>query len=65
MDITFAQMICKILDAKGWTEARLAQETGVSQSTVHRIKAGKIKNPGYRAGAHLRQLYDAVVAETA
>lgn len=59
MEPNFSSMTQAILSAYGYSEAELAKELQVSQPTVHRIKTGEVKNPGFTTGQALISLYEA------
>lgn len=52
----FSRIVLSLLD--DMTESELAVVVGVNQSTVHRIKHGRIADPGYLVGARLIDLHD-------
>ena len=56
METDFASVTRSVLKAYAYSEADLARELGVSQPTVHRIKTGAVKNPGFATGAKLLDL---------
>lgn len=58
------QQIISDLVSVGFTEARIAALTGYSQPAVHRLKTGKMKEPGYSHGAALLDLHRARFNET-
>ena len=58
MEPNFSDMTQAVLGAYGYSEADLAKELAVSQPTVHRIKTGGVKNPGFSTGSLIIQLYD-------
>lgn len=37
----------------GWTQADLAERSGVRQDTISRIEAGRVKNPSHRTAMAL------------
>ena len=41
--------IQEAMDAKGYTQADLARETGFSTAKISQIVSGKTKNPGFTA----------------
>lgn len=45
----------------GWSEARIAKESGTSQPTVHRVKKGH-PNVTFRVGLRLIQLAESIPA---
>lgn len=47
-----------VLDSYGYSEADLAKVLDISQPTVHRIKTGQSKNPGFFTGKRLQDLYE-------
>lgn len=57
MDVDFANMVAEILSAYGYKEAQLAKVLGVSQPTVHRLKTGEIKDPGFGLGRRIVELH--------
>lgn len=57
METDFAQMTAEILSAYDLSEADLAEKLGVSQPTVHRIKTGESKNPGFSTGRQIVEMY--------
>lgn len=59
MDTNFSQITEAVLTAYSLSEAQLAKQLGVSQPTVHRIKKGEVKDPGYSTGRALVELYRA------
>ena len=52
----FSRIVTALLD--DMTETELAAKLGVNQSTVNRIKAKRIADPGYMVGAKLIDLLD-------
>lgn len=57
MDTDFSRLTSEVLDAYGYSEAQLAEQLGTTQVTIHRIKKGKTKNPGYSIGVELVRLH--------
>lgn len=45
------------LRRRGWTQARLSERLGISQSAVSELQAGKIKDPRHSTGAALERLH--------
>lgn len=60
MEHNFSIMTEAVLTAFGFSEAELARHIGVSQPTIHRIKSGAIKDPGYSTGAKIKALFESV-----
>lgn len=58
METNFADMTIAVLEAYEYSESDLAKVLNVSQPTVHRIKTGAVKNPGYTTGAKLIELFE-------
>lgn len=55
----------RLLNA-GWTQARLAQKAGCSQSTIHRIKTGRQpRGASYSVCAELLSLASSLPSEPA
>lgn len=57
MELNFSNITEAVLDAYSLSEAQLAKQLGVSQPTIHRIKKGEVKDPGYSLGKGLVELY--------
>jgi DNA-binding XRE family transcriptional regulator len=57
MDIDFPSMVAEVLSAYGYTEAQLAKVLEVSQPTVHRIKTGEVKDPGFATGRRIVEIH--------
>lgn len=49
----FSKLTSEILDAYGYTEARLGEVLGISQPTVWRIKVGLTSDPGFGVGTRI------------
>ena len=47
--------ISKLLK-NGWTQVRLAEQCGCSQSTISDLASGKTKHPSYPVGKELERL---------
>lgn len=58
MKTNFSELTHAVLTAYGLSEKQLAEQLGVSQPTVHRMKSGEIKSPAFHTGARLVELYD-------
>lgn len=58
MDVNFSELTSEVLSSYGYSEAQLAKQLGTTQVTVHRIKTGATKNPGYLIGAELVRLHE-------
>ncbi len=58
MDI--AQMIEQLLN-KGLTETELAEEAGVAQATISRIRTGVTANPLYKTVKRIEEIYNATI----
>lgn len=58
MDRDFASMTSAVLESYGYSENDLAKVLGTSQPTVHRIKTGEVKNPGFSTGAQIVELFE-------
>jgi len=59
-----AEMLKK-LKALGLTEMRIAEELGICQSAVNKIKNGVIKNPSYATVCGVNMLYHRMLSKTA
>lgn len=58
MEPDFSEVVAALLGSYEYSEADLAREIGVSQPTIHRIKTGEVKSPGFTTGAKLMALYE-------
>jgi predicted transcriptional regulator len=54
----FAQITEAVLGSYSLSEAQLAKRLDVSQPTIHRIKTGETKEPGYSLGRKLLELFN-------
>jgi predicted transcriptional regulator len=54
---TDLQKVIKQLIKAGFTEKELADKAGCAQPTIHRIKKGEIKNPGFSIGSALQSVH--------
>jgi predicted transcriptional regulator len=50
-------MTIAILKGMDHSEQSLAKLVGTSQPTIHRIRTGRTKNPGYTVGVAIENLY--------
>lgn len=53
------QEIIKTLGQKGLTDAEIARRVGTNQTTITRLKNGRIADTSYRTGVALMQLAEA------
>ena len=60
MDMDFARITSAVMRGYNWSERELAERLRLSQSTVHRIKTGATKNPGFTIGRQLLELHEAL-----
>lgn len=42
VNVVFGERLCDLRTKRGWTQYRLAHETGVSQATISYIESGQI-----------------------
>ena len=57
MEVNFSEIVRECLDAYVMTEAQFAQLVGSTQSTIHRVKTGKVKYPTYPLGVRIMEAY--------
>jgi transcriptional regulator with XRE-family HTH domain len=57
-NITFSEIVERVLESYGISEAELARRVGTTQATVNRWRRGQIKEPGYMAGTKLVKMFD-------
>jgi len=53
------------LQARGMTQAEIAEMTGSTQATICRIRTQRIKKTSYQVGRALHQLYEATMQKDA
>jgi predicted transcriptional regulator len=58
MNISFPDLIERVLDSYGISEAQLARMVGTTQPTINRLRRGVHKQPGYMTGAKLMELLE-------
>ena len=56
------QAMTKYILESGYTEARMAEETLTSQTVIHQLKTGALKDTKYERGLRIAALYSKVVA---
>lgn len=42
---TYGQVLADVIEERGFTQARLARESGVSRQSINRLIAGEVKDP--------------------
>lgn len=52
---TYAEMILRAREARGWTQAELAEQSGVPKRTIQEIEAGRVAKPQRSTDLKLRQ----------
>lgn len=59
METNFPKLVSEVLAAYDMSEAKLAKHINVSQPTIHRIKTGQVRDPGYSIGQAIIELHQA------
>lgn len=55
---TYGQMIARLRDARGWSQQRLADESGVPKRTIQEVEGDKVAQPQRRTKLKLAAALD-------